>query len=93
LGYGSFNFKRYSFVDLTFAGHVLQDKTNEEQLQRPYEPIAKTLEADKENTVNPDSVHQHADILSSSEHLAPAPHKDADLNVAHVTEVNFKKSP
>ncbi|KIM85024.1 hypothetical protein PILCRDRAFT_378567 [Piloderma croceum F 1598] len=49
---------------------VYSDKTMEEQIQRPYEPIAKTLEADKEN-MSTDTVQEHSHI---------------DLDVAYITE-------
>ena len=55
----------------------------EEQIQRPYEPIAKTLEADKEN-MGTDTVPERSHITSSSAPLASA---NIDLDVAHITEV------
>jgi hypothetical protein len=58
----------------------------EEQIQRPYEPVAKTLEADKEN-MGTDSVQERSHISSSSELLASAPFPNIDLDVAHITEV------
>jgi hypothetical protein len=58
----------------------------EEQIQRPYEPIAKTLEADKEN-MGTDTVQERSHITSSSEPLASAPFPNIDLDVAHITEV------
>jgi len=60
----------------------------EEHHQRPYEPIAKTLEAYKENTVDSDTVQDLAHIASSSESLASGLYENMDLSGAHGTEVS-----
>ena len=57
----------------------------EEQIQRPYEPVAKTLEAEKENT-GTDVVQEYSHITSHFEHPASPPFPN-NLDVDHINEV------